>query len=311
MIRERYLQFLLQNHPEAYNENYKTYKLKDKLIKHFGDRLRFWQPTTKGELVYSAEIDEGQAIALAFELVSSDEKFLEEAALITKRHINTSKHLSSEMPWPPSKHWLLSAERKPPPILKDILSFVISGKSQQHNSCKTARLVDSLAQDICYAVTHGEWVMPKHLLLSMTVRHFELASIDEKFLEEAALITKRHINTSQHLSSEMPWPPSKHWLLSAERKPPPILKDILSFVISGKSQQHNSCKTARLVDSLAQDICYAATHGECVMPKHLLLSMTVRHLTGSAELITILNRFGHCQSYTRTLELETAMCSSI
>ena len=47
------------------------------------------------------------------------------------------------------------------------------------------------------------------------------------------------------------------------------------------------------------------------MPKHLLLSMTVRHLTGSAELITILNRFGHCQSYTRTLELKTAMCSSI
>ena len=205
MIRERYLQFLLQNHPEAHNENYKTYKLKDKFIKHFGDRLCFWQPTTKGELVYSAEIDEGQAIALAFELASSDEKFLEEAALITKRHINTGEHLSSEMPWPPSQHWLLSAELKPPPILKDFLSFVISGKSQQHNSCKTAHLVESLAQDICHAATHGEWVMPKHLLLSMTVRH----------------------------------------------------------------------------------------------------------LTGSAELITILNRFGHCQSYTRTRELETAMCSSI
>ena len=130
-------------------------------------------------------------------------------------------------------------------------------------------------------------------------------------MEEAALITNCHINTSKHLSSEMPWPPSQHWLLSAERKPPQILKDFLSFVISGKSQQHNSCKTARLVDSLAQDICYAATHGEWVMPKHLLLSMTVRHLTGSAELITILSRFGPCQSYTRTLELETAMCSSI
>ena len=47
------------------------------------------------------------------------------------------------------------------------------------------------------------------------------------------------------------------------------------------------------------------------MLKHLLLSMTVRHLTDSAELITILNRFGHCQSYTRNLEFETAMCSSV
>ena len=92
MIRERYLHFLLQHHPEAYNENYKTCRLKDKLVKHFGDRLRFWQPTTKGEIVYSADIDEGQAIALAFELASSDEKFLEEAALITRRHIDSSNN---------------------------------------------------------------------------------------------------------------------------------------------------------------------------------------------------------------------------
>ena len=39
--------------------------------------------------------------------------------------------------------------------------------------------------------------------------------------------------------------------------------------------------------------------------------MTVRHLTGSAELITSLNRFGHGQSYTRTLDVETAMCNTI
>ena len=102
MIRERYLHFLIQHHPEAYNENYKTCRLKDKLVKHFGDRLRFWQPTTKGEIVYSADIDEGQTIALAFELASSDEKFLEETALIPRRHIDRSKQLSSEMPWSPS-----------------------------------------------------------------------------------------------------------------------------------------------------------------------------------------------------------------
>ena len=46
------------------------------------------------------------------------------------------------------------------------------------------------------------------------------------------------------------------------------------------------------------------------MLKHLLLYMTVRHSMSSAELIKMLNRFGHCQSYTRTLEFVTAMCSS-
>ena len=39
--------------------------------------------------------------------------------------------------------------------------------------------------------------------------------------------------------------------------------------------------------------------------------MTVRHLTGNAEVVTILNRYGHGQSYSRTLELETAMCNSV
>ena len=47
------------------------------------------------------------------------------------------------------------------------------------------------------------------------------------------------------------------------------------------------------------------------MPKHLLSGMSVGHLTGSAELITVLNRFGHCASYSVLIELETAMCSSI
>ena len=67
--------------------------------------------------MYSADIDEGQAIALAFEPASSDEKFLKEVALITRRHIDSSKKLSSEMPWPTSPNWLLSPERKPPAIL--------------------------------------------------------------------------------------------------------------------------------------------------------------------------------------------------
>ena len=55
---------------------------------------------------------------------------------------------------------------------------------------------------------------------------------------------------------------------------------------------------------------HSSDNGQWAMPKHLLLGMSVRHLTGSAELITVLNRFGHCASYSVLLELETAMCSS-
>ena len=140
---------------------------------------------------------------------------------------------------------------------------------------------------------------------------FELACSDEKRLEEAAMILRRHIENSKQLSGDMPWPPSSSWLLSNERQPPFLLEEFLSFVISGKSQKNISRRSSRQIHSIAQDICYVAPNGEWVMPKHILLPITVRHLTGSAELVTILNRFGHGQSYTRTLEVETAMCTTI
>ena len=44
------------------------------------------------------------------------------------------------------------------------------------------------------------------------------------------------------------------------------------------------------------------------MAKHLALGTAVRHLTESAELVSMLNHFGRCISYTSVLELETAEC---
>ena len=204
MLRERYLKFLLEKHPRFYNESYKTYKLKDKLCKHFGNKLSFWQPRKKAELVYAADI-EGEAVEAAFELAASDERRLIETAMIIRRVIKESRLESEPMPWPPSAAWLLSGERRPPDILLTFLIYIIIGKPVKHASGRSQRYGLSFAEDLCYAVTNGDWVMPKHLTLPMTVRH----------------------------------------------------------------------------------------------------------LTGSAEVITILNRYGHGQSYTRTLELETAMCNSV
>ena len=43
------------------------------------------------------------------------------------------------------------------------------------------------------------------------------------------------------------------------------------------------------------------------MAKHLALGTAVRHLTESAELVGMLNYFGHCISHASILELETAV----
>ena len=47
-----------------------------------------------------------------------------------------------------------------------------------------------------------------------------------------------------------------------------------------------------------------------MMPKHHLLSMTLRHI-GSAEIISLIQHFGHCASYTSLLELETTKVQSL
>lgn len=43
------------------------------------------------------------------------------------------------------------------------------------------------------------------------------------------------------------------------------------------------------------------------MPKHSSLAMAIRHMTGSAQLIGMLNGLGHCSSHSQVLEHDTAL----
>ena len=95
------------------------------------------------------------------------------------------------------------------------------------------------------------------------------------------------------------------------RQSPEILLTFFNYLITGKTDKLVSRKSQRYALSFAEDLCYAVTNGDWVMPKHLTLPMTVRHLTGNAEVITILNHYGHGQSYSKTHELETTMCNSV
>ena len=52
---------------------------------------------------------------------------------------------------------------------------------------------------------------------------------------------------------------------------------------------------------------YALNNGRVLTPKHIVLPLSVKTWTGSAEVVMTLNRFGHGISYTALEELETAM----
>ena len=52
-------------------------------------------------------------------------------------------------------------------------------------------------------------------------------------------------------------------------------------------------------------------NSEWTLPKHVSLCMALRHLYHSKELLTLMNRLGHCESYTFSLELETGIANAI
>jgi len=66
-------------------------------------------------------------------------------------------------------------------------------------------------------------------------------------------------------------------------------------------------RVSRTATSISEDLCRAVTRSRWVMPKHVLLGMSLHDLTGSAEVVSIVSRYGHCQSYSKLLELETAL----
>ena len=98
-------------------------------------------------------------------------------------------------------------------------------------------------------------------------------------------------------------PPS--FLLSEKAKPPEILINFVKILLAGKKKV--SEQKAKIASTSTQDICYSVSNGQWKMAKHLTLGTAVRHLTESAELVSMLNHFGHCISHASILGMETAV----
>ncbi|KAK3732161.1 hypothetical protein RRG08_026543 [Elysia crispata] len=157
MLTENYCLYMQSHHPEVYNPNYKTYKLKEKLLKAFGSKLQFWQPNYRSELVFSAEVPKGCAVEAAFECASSDERRLEEVALVLRRLIFDSFKNAPEMPWPPSADYLLSDQIQVPAMLTKFLRSLLSKRASASREIELAEVEDESTQVIATSTTmeHG------------------------------------------------------------------------------------------------------------------------------------------------------------
>jgi len=129
MLREKFLDYIQEFSPTYYNVDYQTHKLKERLVLFFGDQIQFWRPNSRSDLVFSSDLNVGEAVEVAFEAAASEKRILEDAALTLRRHIQDTHTSNSNIPWPPSASYLTNEASPPPDVLKDFLSTIVSGKS--------------------------------------------------------------------------------------------------------------------------------------------------------------------------------------
>jgi hypothetical protein len=137
---------------------------------------------------------------------------------------------------------------------------------------------------------------------------YQLASRDA--VKDVALLLRGVIKKAFEESKDLPWPPPASALEVTDDVIPNMLKRFLSMVISAVPTAASD-QTDRIVFSIGQDICRAVTNAEWKLPKHILLCMTLRHLYRSRQLVTLLNRLGHCENYLFSVELETAVAVAL
>ena len=62
---------------------------------------------------------------------------------------------------------------------------------------------------------------------------------------------------------------------------------------------------------MLRDLIHGVTKGKSDYCKIYLLALQVRNLTATSKVIDINNRLGHCISYNRTCDIETALASFV
>ena len=113
---------------------------------------------------------------------------------------------------------------------------------------------------------------------------FELGmALADKVQETALEIRGQILESFKKFTKSQKWPPMPNNIPDYHDLVPESLQNLIKIMISG-SVHSKSEKTERLMFSISQDICRAASNGRWNLPKHILLGMALRHLSRSAEL---------------------------
>ncbi|KAG8175345.1 hypothetical protein JTE90_015558 [Oedothorax gibbosus] len=128
---------------------------------------------------------------------------------------------------------------------------------------------------------------------------------------KAAFILSNILKNAPVLPCEWPLTAEDLHEANVEKMIPSLLFNFLAWSV-GETEElvtdalvNTSKKRKFELFSVAQDLLYISSAGRKQTPKHLALAMAVRHVTGSARIISILNGLGHSISHSAVLEYDT------
>ena len=90
---------------------------------------------------------------------------------------------------------------------------------------------------------------------------------------------------------------------------------LIRWIVTGESLgDHPTASALNITDErkiimVGQELIHCTSHARVKLPKQVGLAMCMKHLTGSKQLITLLNRMGHCSSYKEIAQLATSLAN--
>ena len=108
---------------------------------------------------------------------------------------------------------------------------------------------------------------------------------------------------------------------AASAQVPTPLFNFLAWLLLGHNASqglslHEKVELASELDrchvlSVAQDIIHCVTRGRIKTAKHVGMPLAMKHISGSAKVVSLLNRFGHGLSATQMQEVEAGMAQQL
>ena len=129
------------------------------------------------------------------------------------------------------------------------------------------------------------------------------STTNEEMLWQAAEHLHKLLQSVKH---EKPWPPLPEELTEDYVDVPDEVLRFFKIMISGTASDTSAACHSKAV-SLSQDSIFMANNGKIIPAKHILLPWVVKALTGSTEIIKILNRLGNSISLSKLEEIITAL----